>query len=109
MGVKRWVGSKRSGSSPVGGVVAKPEHRTRAGDPGADPRYCRNKAIPPMRRPSPHTPSTPSEEMRKRELLVLECTGFSCGPPTFFAPGVAVLGIRQESVDEKVDRLQFRR
>src|SRR5215472_17906750 len=29
-------GSQRSGSSPVGGVVAKPEYRTRVGDPGAD-------------------------------------------------------------------------
>ena len=29
-------GSQRSGSSPVGGVVAKPDYRTRAGDPGAN-------------------------------------------------------------------------
>src|SRR5215472_14932322 len=29
-------GSQRSGSSPVGGVVAKPEYRTRVGNPGAD-------------------------------------------------------------------------
>jgi hypothetical protein len=29
-------GSQRCGSSPVGGMVANPEHRTRAGDPGAD-------------------------------------------------------------------------
>jgi hypothetical protein len=29
-------GSQRSGSSPVGGVVAKREYRTRVGDPGAE-------------------------------------------------------------------------